>query len=236
MISIRRSNERGLADFGWLKSRHTFSFGNYHDGNFMGFGPLRVINEDRVEPGRGFGQHSHQNMEIISWVLDGALQHKDSLGTGAVIVPGEMQRMTAGTGITHSEFNNSATAEVHFLQIWIIPARQGLQPGYEQRNFSDSLGDRLRLIASSDARDGSVLIHQDVDLYGARLPADAKVTHAFKPARIGWLQVARGSVDLNGQTLEQGDGAALADVADITIDALEAAEVLLFDMTAGGVR
>ena len=233
MIKIRRSNNRGLADFGWLKSRHTFSFGNYHDGNFMGFGPLRVINEDRVEPGRGFGQHSHQNMEIISWVLDGALQHKDSLGTGAVIVPGEMQRMTAGTGITHSEFNDSPSAKVHFLQIWIIPARQGLQPGYEQRNFSDSLADNLRLLASADGRDGSVFIHQDVDLYGARLSADAKVAHAFEPGRLGWLQVARGSVNLDGQTLEQGDGAAIADVPQITIDALEQAEVLLFDMTAG---
>jgi len=233
MIKIRRSDERGLADFGWLKSRHTFSFGNYHDRNFMGFGPLRVINEDRVEPGRGFGQHSHQNMEIISWVLEGALQHKDSLGTGAVIVPGEMQRMTAGSGITHSEFNNSANEKVHFLQIWIIPDRQGLQPGYEQRNFSDQLSDNLRLIASVDGRDGSVLIHQDVDLHGARLSADAKVTHAFRPGRLGWLQVARGSVDLNGQTLEQGDGAAIADVANVTIDAQEAAEVLLFDMTAG---
>ena len=233
MIKIRRSDERGLADFGWLKSRHTFSFGNYHDRNFMGFGPLRVINEDRVEPGRGFGQHSHQNMEIISWVLEGALQHKDSLGTGAVIVPGEMQRMTAGSGITHSEFNNSANEKVHFLQIWIIPGRPGLQPGYEQRNFSDQLSDNLRLIASVDGRDGSVLIHQDIDLHGARLSADAKVTHAFRPGRLGWLQVARGSVDLNGQTLEQGDGAAIADVADVTIDAQEAAEVLLFDMTAG---
>lgn len=232
MIRIRRSAERGYADFGWLKSRHTFSFGNYHDERFMGFGPLRVINEDRVEPGRGFGQHSHQNMEILSWVLDGALAHKDSIGTGAVIVPGEMQRMTAGTGIAHSEFNDSRSERVHFLQIWILPAEQGLQPGYEQRSFSEGLGGRLLLVASADGRDGSVLIHQDVDLYVARPAADAQLSHQFKPGRIGWIQVARGSVETNGQALEQGDGAAIDDVAQLRIEALEDAELLLFDMAA----
>lgn len=232
MIRIRRSAERGYADFGWLKSRHTFSFGNYHDDRFMGFGPLRVINEDRVEPGRGFGQHSHQNMEILSWVLDGALAHKDSIGTGAVIVPGEMQRMTAGTGIAHSEFNNSSSERVHFLQIWILPAKQGLQPGYEQRSFSGKLGGSLLLVASADGRDGSVLIHQDVDLYVARPAADAQLSHQFKPGRIGWLQVARGSTEVNGQALEQGDGAAIDDVAQLQIEALEDAELLLFDMAA----
>lgn len=232
MIRIRRSAERGYADFGWLKSRHTFSFGNYQDDQFMGFGPLRVINEDRVEPGRGFGQHSHQNMEILSWVLDGELAHKDSIGTGAVIVPGEMQRMTAGTGIAHSEFNNSSNERVHFLQIWILPARQGLQPGYEQRSFSEKLGGKLLLVASADGRDGSVLIHQDVGLYVARPALDAQLSHQFKPGRIGWVQVARGSIELNGQALEQGDGAAIDDVAQIQIEALEDAELLLFDMAA----
>jgi len=236
MISIRRSAERGYADFGWLKSRHTLSCANYHDDKHMGFGPLRVINEDRVEPGRGFGQHSHQNMEILSWVLDGALAHKDSIGTGAVIVPGEMQRMTAGTGIAHSEFNNSGTEPVHFLQIWILPAAQGLKPGYEQRSFSAKLDGGLLLVASADGRDKSVLIHQDVDLYVARVAADAQLSHAFRPGRIGWLQVARGSVELDGQSLEQGDGAAIEDLAGIRIEALEDAEVLLFDMAPGTAR
>ena len=231
MIRIRRSAERGYADFGWLKSRHTFSFGNYHDQKFMGFGPLRVINEDRVEPGRGFGEHSHQNMEILSWVLDGALQHKDSIGTGAVIVPGEMQRMTAGTGITHSEFNHSSKEGVHFLQIWILPAKQGLRPGYEQRNFSAKLDGKLVLVASADGRDESVVIHQDVDLYVARLATDAQLAHTFRPGRIGWVQVARGSIELDGQSLEQGDGAAINDQSGLKIEALEDAELLLFDMT-----
>ena len=236
MIRIRRSADRGYADFGWLKSRHTFSFGNYYDDRNMGFGPLRVINEDRVEPGRGFGQHSHQNMEILSWVLDGALAHKDSIGTGAIIVPGEMQRMTAGTGIAHSEFNNSSKEPVHFLQIWILPATSGLKPGYEQRNFSAKLDGNLFLVASADGRDGSVLIHQDVDLYVARVAADAGLTHQFRPGRIGWLQVARGSVELEGQSLEQGDGAAIEGLSSIKIEALEDAEVLLFDMAAGTAR
>ena len=235
MIRIRRSADRGYADFGWLKSRHTFSFGNYYDDKNMGFGPLRVINEDRVEPGRGFGQHSHQNMEILSWVLDGALAHKDSIGTGAIIVPGEMQRMTAGTGIAHSEFNNSSKEPVHFLQIWILPATSGLKPGYEQRSFSAKLDGNLFLVASADGRDGSVLIHQDVDLYVARFAADADLTHQFRPGRIGWLQVARGSVELDGQSLEQGDGAAIEGLSSIKIEALEDAEVLLFDM-AGTAR
>ncbi|HXR63438.1 MAG TPA: pirin family protein [Rudaea sp.] len=236
MIRIRRSAERGLADFGWLKSRHTFSFGNYHDDKFMGFGPLRVINEDRVEPGKGFGQHSHQNMEILSWVLDGALAHKDSIGTGAVIVPGEMQRMTAGTGIAHSEFNNSGSAGVHFLQIWILPDKAGLKPGYEQRNFSGKLDGKLLLVASRDGRDTSVLIHQDVDLYASRLAADATLSHRFAAGRIGWVQVARGSIEVNGQALEQGDGAAIDDTVELEIDALEAAEFLLFDMATAPLR
>jgi redox-sensitive bicupin YhaK (pirin superfamily) len=232
MIRIRRSDERGYADFGWLKSRHTFSFGNYHDDSFMGHGPLRVINEDRVEAGRGFGAHSHRDMEILSWVLEGALQHKDSLGTGAVIKPGELQRMTAGTGITHSEFNHSSENGVHFLQIWIIPAQQGLKPGYEQRDFSAKLDGSLRLVASSDGRDKSVLVHQDADLYVARPTAGAHLTYGLKAGRLGWIQVARGGIELNGQPLKQGDGAAIDNIAELEMEALEDAELLLFDMAA----
>ncbi len=232
MIRIRHSRERGYADFGWLKSRHTFSFGNYHDDSFMGHGPLRVINEDRVEAGRGFGAHSHRDMEILSWVLEGALQHKDSIGTGAVIKPGELQRMTAGTGITHSEFNHSSENGVHFLQIWIVPAQQGLKPGYEQRDFSKKLDDTLYLVASADGRDKSVLVHQDVDLYVARPTASANLTHTFAAGRLGWIQVARGSIELNGQALQQGDGAAVDNVEQLKMEALEDAELLLFDMAA----
>jgi quercetin 2,3-dioxygenase len=230
MINIRRADDRGLANLGWLLSRHTFSFGGYYDPEFMGYGPLRVINEDRVEPGRGFARHSHQDMEILSWVLEGALRHEDSIGTGAVIVPGEMQRMTAGTGITHSEFNDSGYEPVHFLQIWIIPSTTRLQPGYEQKSFSGEPGNALHLVASGDSRNASVHIHQDADVYVARLSAGTQVSHRFKPGRLGWLQVARGSVELEGQLLKQGDGAAIADVPAVTLKAGDAAEVLLFDM------
>ena len=228
-MKIRRSDERGLADFGWLKSRHTFSFGSYEDPQFMGFGPLRVINEDRVQAGQGFGRHGHRDMEILSWVLEGSLKHQDSLGTTAVIAPDELQRMTAGTGIQHSEFNASAKEPVHFLQIWIMPAADGLKPGYDQRKFSD-LDGRLRLVASGDGRDGSVLVHQDADLYIARLKKGEKVNHQFRSGRLGWVQIARGSVEIDGQTLEQGDGAALEDASGLTIQARSDAEVLLFDM------
>ncbi len=181
MRSIRRAGERGVANLGWLDSRHTFSFGSYYDPEFMGFGPLRVINEDRVQPGRGFDTHGHRNMEIISYVLDGALAHKDSLGTGSVIRPGDVQRMSAGTGVRHSEFNDSRTASVHFLQIWILPKRDDLEPEYEQKRFGreDKLG-RLRLIASGDGRDGSVRLHQDVDLYAAVLGQAEAVTHELR--------------------------------------------------------
>lgn len=230
MITIRRSGDRGLADFGWLRSRHTFSFGHYHDPQFMGHGPLRVINEDRVNPGAGFDQHGHRNMEILSWVLEGALRHQDSLGTTSVIRPGELQRMTAGTGVTHSEFNASDREPVHFLQIWILPAKDELKPGYEQRAFTD-LDGALRLVASGHPRDGAVKIHQDADLYVARLGPGAAATHALKPGRLGWVQVARGSVRLGDETLQQGDGAALEDEAAVTLQAGDAAEVLLFDMT-----
>jgi redox-sensitive bicupin YhaK (pirin superfamily) len=233
MIAVRRSGDRGFADHGWLKSRHSFSFADYHDPAFMGHGPLRVINEDRVAARAGFGEHSHRDMEILSWVLSGALRHKDSIGTGAVIVPGEMQRMTAGSGITHSEFNDSATEPVHFLQIWIVPATRGLRPGYQQRRFTDAeLTDRLCLVASGDARESSVLVNQDTDLFVGRLTPGAEVTYDFEPGRLGWLQISRGRVEVGGESLEAGDGAALDGEARIRIVARDDAEVLLFDMAA----
>ncbi len=194
-METRRSAARGSADFGWLKSKHTFSFGSYHDPKYMGFGVLRVINEDRVEPGKGFQTHAHSDMEIVSYVLGGALEHKDSLGTGSVIRPGDMQRMSAGTGIRHSEFNSSQTDPVHFLQIWIVPERDGITPSYEQKHFAEA--DRrsgLRLVGSRDGRDGSVTIHQDVDLYAALLSTGEQRKHVLRPGRDAWLQVARGEV------------------------------------------
>jgi hypothetical protein len=231
MHAIRLSHERGHVDFGWLNSRHTFSFGEYHDPRFMGFGPLRVINEDRVAPGKGFGTHSHRDMEILSWVLDGALEHKDSLGTGAVIRPGELQRMTAGTGVTHSEFNGSPSEPVHFLQIWLLPERQGLEPGYEQRAFAPAdLQDRWRLIAARDGRDGAVKVHQDADLYAARVSGGAELVHTPAPGRRLWLQVARGSVESDGQILSAGDAISWLGPAKVVIRAREPGEVLLFDM------
>jgi redox-sensitive bicupin YhaK (pirin superfamily) len=231
MHAIRLSHERGHVDFGWLNSRHTFSFGEYHDPRFMGFGPLRVINEDRVAPGKGFGTHSHRDMEILSWVLDGALEHKDSLGTGAVIRPGELQRMTAGTGVTHSEFNGSPSEPVHFLQIWLLPELQGLEPGYEQRAFAPAdLQDRWRLIAARDGRDGAVKVHQDADLYAARVSGGAELVHTPAPGRRLWLQVARGSVESDGQILSAGDAISWLGPAKVVIRAREPGEVLLFDM------
>jgi quercetin 2,3-dioxygenase len=230
MLYHRKADARGRADFGWLDSRHTFSFGQYHDPNFMGFGPLRVINDDRVAPGGGFGTHGHRDMEIVSYVLSGSLAHKDSLGTGSMIVPGDVQRMSAGTGIQHSEFNGSQTEPVHFLQIWLLPARAGIAPSYEQKSFADRDGS-LRLVASPDGRDGSVTIHTDADLYATILKADEAVNHAFAAGRLGWVQVARGSVQVNGTLLEEGDGLAIADVAAITLTgAGDGGEALLFDM------
>ena len=233
MLAIRPAEERGVANFGWLDSRHTFSFGHYHDPRFMGFGPLRVINEDRVKPSQGFGTHGHSDMEIISYVLDGALEHKDSLGTGSIIRPGDVQRMTAGTGVRHSEFNASDEDPVHFLQIWILPEKNGLEPSYEQKAFTaeDKRG-QLRLVGSRDGRDGSVTIHQDVDLYASLLDDDESVSHRFAEGRYGWLQVARGSVRLDGNVLSAGDGVALKDASQITIDGVDDAEILLFDMVA----
>jgi redox-sensitive bicupin YhaK (pirin superfamily) len=232
-VTVRKSEERGRANFGWLDSRHTFSFGHYHDPKHMGFGPLRVINDDRVAPGGGFPTHPHSDMEIISYVLDGALEHKDSLGTGSVIRPGDVQRMSAGSGIRHSEFNASKSDPVHFLQIWIIPERKGIAPAYEQKAFPDAeKRGRLRLIGSRDGRDGSVTIHQDVDLYATLLGAGDAVEHAIAPGRGGWVQVARGSVSLNGETLREGDGVAVSSSGPLRLAGLGEAEVLLFDMGA----
>ncbi len=231
MITIRPGGERGVANFGWLDSRHSFSFGHYYDPNHMGFGVLRVINEDRVEPGAGFDTHGHRDMEIISYVLAGALEHKDSLGTGSVIRPGEVQRMTAGTGIRHSEYNPSKTDPVHFLQIWILPEKEGLAPGYQQIAIPD--GDRrgrLPLIGSRDGRDASLTIHQDVDLYAGLLDAGTAVEHRLVETRRAWVQVTRGSVRINGAELAAGDGAGLERERKVEIEALSDAEFLLFDM------
>ena len=232
MIQIRRAKDRGRTSFGWLDSRHTFSFGHYYDTEHMGFGTLRVINEDIVQPGAGFGTHSHRDMEIISYVLDGALEHRDSIGNGSVIRPGDVQRMTAGTGIRHSEFNASIQQPVHFLQIWILPEWAALEPGYEQRHFDDAeLSGGFRLVASGDARGDSIKIHQDVDLYAARPFDGRRIDYTMAEGRQAWLQVARGAIDLNGQSLEAGDAAAVRDESDLAITAMgEGAEVLLFDM------
>jgi hypothetical protein len=231
MITVRKSEARGHANHGWLDSYHTFSFASYYDPNYMNFRSLRVINEDVVSPGKGFGTHGHSDMEIITYVLEGALEHKDSLGTGAVIKPGEVQRMTAGTGIQHSEFNHSQTDPVHLLQIWLLPDTKGLSPSYEQRDFplAERRG-KLRLVATRDARDGAVKVHQDVDLYAAVLDKHSRVSHALGPNRHAWVQVARGSVLLNGLTLENGDAAAVSDEAEVVIEAAEDAEFLLFDL------
>ncbi|MEZ2229880.1 pirin family protein [Microcoleus sp.] len=231
MIAIRKSEARGHANHGWLDSYHTFSFANYYDPKYMNFRSLRVINEDVINGGKGFGTHGHTDMEIITYVLEGALEHKDSLGTGAVIKPGEVQRMSAGTGIQHSEFNHSPSDSVHLLQIWLLPDRNGLTPSYEQRDFPlvERRG-RLRLVAARDARDGAVKIHQDVDLYAAVLDKDARVSHVLQSNRYAWVQVARGSVLLNGLALEQGDGAAVSDESELVIEATADAEFLLFDL------
>ena len=231
MIVRRRAAERGHADHGWLDSRHTFSFADYYDPSHMGFRDLRVINEDRVQPGRGFGTHGHRDMEIISYVLEGALGHRDSMGTGSTITPGDVQRMSAGTGVRHSEMNPSASEPVHFLQIWIIPERQGIKPGYEQKRFEDAdKQGRLRLIASRDGRDGSITIHQDVDVYASVLKAGDHASRALRPGRHAWIQVARGAVTVNGEPLEQGDGAAISDETALDIAASRDAEILAFDL------
>ncbi|MCR6661676.1 MAG: pirin family protein [Luteimonas sp.] len=231
MLQIRKSADRGPAELGWLSSRHSFSFGHYHDPAHMGFGPLRVINEDKVQPGMGFGTHGHQDMEIISYVLDGALEHKDSLGTGSVIRYGDVQRMSAGTGVQHSEFNHSRSEKVHFLQIWIIPDRARIEPSYEEKHF-DAASKRgvLRLIGSSDARDGSVLVHQDVSIFASILDGDDRIEHPLAAGRLGYVHVARGTLTVNGIALEAGDALKLADEDTVVLEGCKDAEILLFDL------
>jgi len=231
MIDVRRAKERGHANHGWLDTWHTFSFSSYYDPRFMGFRALRVINEDTVAPGQGFPPHGHREMEIISYVLEGGLAHKDSLGTGSVIRPGEVQRMSAGTGVRHSEYNASATAPVHFLQIWIEPARAGIAPGYEQKAFAeaDTRG-RLRLVASPDGADGSLTIQQDARLYATVLASGQSVTHQLKPGRHAWVQVTRGTLTVGGEILAQGDGAAISDESVVSIAGETDAEALVFDL------
>jgi len=229
MITVRKAEDRGHFNHGWLDTYHTFSFADYYDPNFMGFRDLRVINEDRVQPGRGFGTHGHRDMEIITYILEGELAHRDSMGTGSVIRPGEVQRMSAGTGVMHSEMNPSPEKPVHLLQIWILPEREGIKPGYEQKTFPETERQgRLRLVASPDAREGSLEIHQDVDLFASTLRDGKAVTHEFRPNRYGWLQVARGSVDVNGKKLNAGDGAAIEGERSIALRGN--GEVLLFDL------
>jgi redox-sensitive bicupin YhaK (pirin superfamily) len=231
MIDIRHADERGSVNLGWLDSKHSFSFGHYVDPDHMGFDPLRVINEDRVQPGEGFPTHGHENMEIISYVLDGALERKDSIGTGSVIRPGDLQRMSAGTGIRHSEYNPSTEHPAHFLQIWIVPDETGIEPGYEQKAFAPA--DRqgvLKLVAAGDGRDGALTLHQDMDLYSSLLKDGDDVSLALRDGRRAWVQVARGSVQVNGEALEAGDGAALSNETALRVTAKSDTEVLIFDM------
>ena len=231
MITIRKSQERGHAQHGWLDSHHTFSFADYHDPDHMGFRTLRVINEDRVAPGQGFGTHPHRDMEILSYVLEGALEHKDSMGTSSVIKPGEVQRMTAGSGVLHSEYNPSDKEPVHFLQIWIFPEKKNLKPGYDQKEFpAGERKDKLRLVASRDGRFGSLQIHQDVSLYTTLLTKGCAVRHSMDPGRFAWIQVASGDVKLNGQVLKAGDGASVSGEKALEVYATSNAEVLLFDL------
>ena len=231
MIQVRKSNERGHADHGWLDSHHTFSFADYYDPQNMGFRALRVINEDRVEPAQGFGTHGHRDMEILSYVLEGGLAHRDSTGGGGVIKPGDVQRMSAGTGVMHSEFNASRSEPVHFLQIWIVPERRGIAPGYEQKHFPpEQRQGQLRLIASPDAADGSVKIHQDARVYSTLLGKGQTVSHALPTSRHAWVQVARGQVRVGDVVLSAGDGAAISDERSVTLTGDEPSEVLLFDL------
>ena len=231
MIQIRKSGERGHFHHGWLDTFHTFSFSEYHDPRHMGFRTLRVMNEDRVAPGEGFGMHGHRDMEILTCVLSGALEHKDSLGNGEILRPGEFQRMSAGSGIRHSEFNPSSTEPVHLYQIWILPERRGLTPSYEQKRFDDiPTSGAWRVVASDDARDGSLKISQDARVYRATLPAGGSSTYEIPPQRHAWLQVMSGRVTLGGQTLTAGDGAALSDEQKVELTAAETADLLLFDL------
>jgi redox-sensitive bicupin YhaK (pirin superfamily) len=231
VIEIRRSNERGMADHGWLRSYHTFSFADYYDPQHMSFGSLRVINEDRIQPGTGFGTHGHRDMEIISYVLEGALAHKDSMGNGSTIVPGDVQRMSAGKGVLHSEFNQAKDSVTHFLQIWIEPDVTGIAPSYEQRHFdADSKRGRLRLVTSPDAREGSVKIHQDARIYAALLDGTDRLIHRQEQGRRAYVHVARGTVTVNGERLGAGDALKATRTAEITLEKGAGAEVLLFDL------
>jgi redox-sensitive bicupin YhaK (pirin superfamily) len=231
MIRIRPAGERGKTQTGWLDSRHTFSFGDYHDPQNMGFSHLRVINEDRVRPGAGFPTHSHRDMEIITYVLEGALAHKDSTGTSSVIRVGDVQRMSAGTGISHSEYNASQTEPVHFLQIWIVPNETGLQPGYEQRSLNlEKNSSKWVLIAARDGREGAVKVHQDVELYLAAIPAGQQLNYRLKPGRQAWLQVTRGATTINGMLLGAGDGASVSEEQTLEVTAVQVAELLLFNL------
>ncbi len=231
MIKIRKAEQRGHFDFGWLNTYHTFSFGDYYDPSHMGFRSLRVINEDVVQRGRGFPRHGHRDMEIFTYILQGALQHRDSMGNGSVIRPGDVQRMSAGTGVTHSESNASPEEPVHLLQIWLLPAAEGIEPGYEEKRFPEAEKlNKLRLIISPDAAEGSVKIHQDARVYASVLEPSQGVSHSLESGRHAWLQVAAGSVKLNEIHLKQGDGAAVSEETAITIVAPEPAEILLFDL------
>ncbi|EJL77305.1 Pirin-related protein [Variovorax sp. CF313] len=231
MLEIRSAADRGIADFGWLKSRHTFSFGHYHDPKQEGFSDLLVINDDRVTPGRGFGTHPHRDMEIFSYVLDGALEHKDSMGTGSVIRPGDVQMMSAGTGVRHSEFNSSSTEALHFLQIWIVPAKKGVPPRYQQVHFApEEKRGRLRLIISPEGTDGSLAVHQDARVYAGLFDGAEQASLTLDADRYAYAHVARGSVALNGQRLNEGDGVRLRDVRQLDLTQGEGAEVLVFDL------
>lgn len=232
MIDVIRSESRGAADHGWLKARHTFSFADYHNPSMMGFGPLRVINEDRIEPSKGFGTHPHKDMEIVTYIIAGALEHKDSMGNGSVIKAGDIQRMSAGTGVFHSEFNPSADDPVHLLQIWILPREASLQPGYEQQHFSrEEKLNNWRLVVSEDGRDSSMLIHQAVDLYASVLEAGVELHHAIAPGNSAYLQIVNGCITVNGERLEAGDGAAIHEIDSLTAVAASDAEAILFDMS-----
>jgi len=231
MIDIIRSENRGTAEHGWLKSKHTFSFADYHNPDMMGFAHLRVVNEDWIEPAQGFGTHPHRDMEIVTYMIDGALEHKDSMGNGSVIRPGELQRMTAGTGVFHSEFNASSDKEAHLLQIWILPEQNGLEPGYEQKLFpEEEKQNQWRLVGSRDGRDGSLTIHQDVNLLSTKLDSEHELSYSFDGSRRGFMQVVSGEIEIEGDSLSAGDAVAAQDQESITIRALNQAELLLFDM------
>ena len=231
MLNVRKSQDRGYADHGWLKSRHTFSFADYHDPAFMGFKSLRVINEDRIDGGTGFGAHPHRDMEIISYVLDGALEHEDSMGNKAVIRPGEVQRMSAGSGVVHAEYNKEEGKPTHFFQIWILPESRGGSPGYGQKSFEAELAkNEPVLVVSRDGRGGSIAIKQDADLYIARMKAEQKIEHALRAGRGAWVQVVRGRVTVAGQKLETGDAVSISGEDRVTVLASEPSEILLFDL------